>query len=102
MNKKRLVLHHDVRSTDFLKPIYAQLSSKTVVHHSVDVDVRALIHSHERVIMLCHGYSGSLFYMVDNSHASLLRQKKDLRQAILETQSGLKPQPTYFNAITEK
>jgi hypothetical protein len=52
MNKKRLVLHHDDRSTDFLKPIYAHLSSKTVVHHSVDVDVRAMIRSHKRVIML--------------------------------------------------
>lgn len=77
MNKKRLVLHHDVRSTDFLKPFYAHLSSKTVVHHFVEVDVRALIHSHERVIMLSHGYLGSMFNMVDDSHASLLRQKKD-------------------------
>jgi hypothetical protein len=77
MEKKHLILHHNDRSTDFLKPIYAHLSSKTVVHHSVDVDVRALIHSHERVIMLGHGYPGGLFYMIDDSHAALLRQKKD-------------------------
>jgi hypothetical protein len=77
MKKKHLVLHHSDPSTDFLKQVYAKIPSKTVVHYSVDVDVRALIRSHERVIMLGHGYPGGLFFMINDSHAALLRQKKD-------------------------
>lgn len=77
MNLKTLVLHHDDRSTDFLKPIYAGLPSATVVTDSSDQNVSQFIREHDRVIMLGHGYPAGLFFMVNDSHASLLRQKRD-------------------------
>jgi hypothetical protein len=77
MNLKTLVLHHDDRSTDFLKPIYADLPAVTVVTDSSDQNVSQLIREHDRVIMLGHDYPGGLFFMVNDSHASLLRQKRD-------------------------
>lgn len=77
MNLKTLVLHHDDRSTDFLTPIYAGLPPATVVTNSRHQNMGELISQHDRVIMLGHGYPGGLFFMVDGSHAALLRQKRD-------------------------
>jgi hypothetical protein len=77
MNLKTLVLHHDDMSTDFLKAIYVNLPSATVVTDSSGKNVSQLIRQHDRVIMLGHGYPGGLFFMVNDSHAALLRQKRD-------------------------
>ena len=59
---KTLVLHPDDRSTDFLKPIYANIKRKTVIVKDTSRDVLlALIRSHDMIIMLGHGSSSGLF-----------------------------------------
>ena len=59
---KTLVLHPDDRSTDFLKPIYANIKRKTVIVKDTSRDVLlALIRSHDTIIMLGHGSSSGLF-----------------------------------------
>ena len=59
---KTLVLHPDNRSTDFLKPIYANIKRKTVIVKDTSRDVLlALIRSHDMIIMLGHGSSSGLF-----------------------------------------
>ena len=59
---KTLVLHPDDRSTDFLKPIYANIKRKTVIVKDTSRDVLlALIRSYDMIIMLGHGSSSGLF-----------------------------------------
>jgi len=59
---KTLVIHPDDRSTDFLKPIYADIKRKTVIVKDTSRDVLlALIRSHDTIIMLGHGSSSGLF-----------------------------------------
>ena len=59
---KRLILHPDDRSTDFLKPIYSNLENTTVVTGGIRYqrDIHNLIESHDQVIMLGHGFSDGL------------------------------------------
>jgi len=53
---KTLVLHPEDKSTDFLSPIYDNLRNKTVVRGgTTKSEVKGLIESHDRVIMLGHG-----------------------------------------------
>ena len=59
---KTLVIHPDDRSTDFLKPIYADIKRKTVVVKDTSRDkLLALIRSHDTIIMLGHGSPNGLF-----------------------------------------
>jgi hypothetical protein len=59
---KTLVLHPDDRSTDFLKPIYADIKSKTVIVKDVTAGrLREAIHTHDVIIMLGHGCANGLF-----------------------------------------
>ena len=59
---KTLILHPDDRSTDFLRPIYANIKRKTVVVKDTSRDVLlALVRSHDTIIMLGHGSSSGLF-----------------------------------------
>ena len=59
---KTLVIHPDDRSTDFLKPIYADIKRKTVIVKDTSRDVLlALIRSHDTIIMLGHGSPNGLF-----------------------------------------
>ena len=59
---KTLVLHPDDRSTDFLKPIYADIKSKTVMTKDVFAGrLREAIHTHDVIIMLGHGCANGLF-----------------------------------------
>ena len=59
---KTLVIHPDDRSTDFLRPIYANIKRKTVVTKDVSRDkLLSAIRSHDTIIMLGHGSSSGLF-----------------------------------------
>jgi hypothetical protein len=59
---KTLVIHPEDRSTDFLKPIYANIKRKTILSKNTSRDVLlAKIRSHDTIIMLGHGSSSGLF-----------------------------------------
>lgn len=59
---KTLVLHPQDISTDFLRPIYANIKRKTVLTKDVSRDVLlSAIRSHDTIIMLGHGSSSGLF-----------------------------------------
>lgn len=83
-----LIIHPKDITTDFLKPIYASIQDKTVVNGVVSkTEIRELIKSHHRVIMLGHGTPDGLmsvgqfpdddFHIVDDSLVELLRNKTD-------------------------
>jgi hypothetical protein len=59
---KTLVLHPQDRSTDFLKPIYANIKRKTVLSKNISRDkLLEAVRSHDIIIMLGHGSSSGLF-----------------------------------------
>lgn len=59
---KTLVLHPQDSSTDFLKPIYANIKRKTVLSKNVSRSkLLAAVRSHDTIIMLGHGSSSGLF-----------------------------------------
>ena len=81
---KTLVVHPDDRTTDFLKPIYNSLSDTTVLTGGTysSIEMNNLIESHERVIMLGHGWQHGLLskevftqgvYIIDEANADVLR-----------------------------
>jgi len=83
---KSLVIHHQDSTTTFLSSIYARLRDKIVVKGGITKsDLRGLIESQDRVIMLGHGSPNGLlnvsqfpqagFYIVDGSLVSTLRNK---------------------------
>ena len=86
-NMTTLIIHPDDRSTDFLKPIYQNIPNKTVITGGLNrSEVRELITSHDRVIMLGHGAPSGLFAMgkfkeammvIDYTMVDLLKQKTD-------------------------
>ena len=72
-----MVLHHHDPSTDFLCPIYADLPG-TVLRRSVPAaEMTELIRTHQRIILLGHGHTGGLFFMLDGRHAASLASKAD-------------------------
>jgi hypothetical protein len=86
--KKTLIIHPDDRSTDFLAPIYANISNATVVTGGVTKDeVNQLIAEHDQVMMMGHGSPSGLFscakfgsndysgFIIDRTTVELLRQK---------------------------
>jgi len=59
---KTLVIHPEDRSTDFLKPIYANIKRKTVLSKNISRDkLLAAVRLHDTIIMLGHGSSSGLF-----------------------------------------
>jgi hypothetical protein len=59
---KTLVIHPQDRSTDFLKPIYANIKRKTVLSKNISRDkLLAMVRLHDTIIMLGHGSSSGLF-----------------------------------------
>jgi hypothetical protein len=59
---KTLIIHPEDRSTDFLKPIYANIKRKTVLSKNISRDkLLSAIRSHDMIIMLGHGSSSGLF-----------------------------------------
>jgi len=59
---KNLVIHPTDASTDFLKPIYANISEATIIHAGVSkAQIKQLITEHDRIIMMGHGSPSGLF-----------------------------------------
>ena len=59
---KTLVIHPEDRSTDFLKPIYANVSDATIIHGGVSkAQIKQLITEHDRIMMMGHGSPSGLF-----------------------------------------
>lgn len=82
-----LIIHPKDPTTNFLKPIYASIENKTVITGGISKpEIRELIKSHHRVIMLGHGtplgllsvgqFDGS-FYVIDDSLSDLLSKKEN-------------------------
>jgi hypothetical protein len=85
---KNLIIHPEDPSTTFLSQIYAVVPNKTVVQGGVTKsELRELIESHERVLMLGHGSPYGLlsvgqfpdagFCIVDESMGSALKNKSN-------------------------
>lgn len=102
--KKTLVIHNADKSTDFLKPIYKGMHNKTVVTKDITTeDLKALIRSHDRIIMLGHGWTVGLFNMhtvgngglsINHTHVDLLKDKECIfiwcKAHVFVEQHGLK------------
>ena len=59
---KTRVIHPEDRSTDFLKPIYTNIKSKTVLcKNTSHSKLLAMVKSHDTIIMLGHGSPSGLF-----------------------------------------
>jgi len=82
-----LIIHPTDRSTDFLKPIYANITDATILQGGTSkAQVAKLISEHDRIIMLGHGSPYGLFsigqfvgengYVIDESMVPLLLDKE--------------------------
>ena len=85
---KTLIIHPDDRSTDFLKPIYQNIPSTTVITKNVSQNkLKTAIKEYDQIIMLGHGSPFGLFNMssighslfaIGREHIDLLRDKKNI------------------------
>lgn len=87
---KTLVIHPEDQTTDFLTGIYVNIQEKTVVQGGVSkTEIRELIETHDRIIMLGHGapyglmnpgqFRNSGLFIVDGSMVhSLLRKSSSI------------------------
>jgi len=84
---KRLIIHPDDRSTDFLKPIYSQLKNTTIIPGGLrrQLEIHELIQSHDQVVMLGHGFTDGLLsvnqfglnpFIIDARCAKYLSEKE--------------------------
>ena len=82
---KTLVIHPHDKTTHFLRPIYEDISNKTVVTGGMSTNsIKHLIIDHDRVIMLGHGSPSGLFgvgfdssFVIDSNLVPYLKEKKD-------------------------
>ena len=81
---KNLIIHPADASTDFLKPIYANVSDAIVLNGGATKDqVKELMVQHDRIIMLGHGspfglfsvgqFTGSNGYVIDATMVDVLK-----------------------------
>ena len=81
---KNLIIHPTDASTDFLKPIYANITDAIILNGGATKDqVKELITRHDRVIMLGHGspyglfsvgqFAGNNGYIIDESMIDVLK-----------------------------
>lgn len=81
---KNLIIHPTDASTDFLKPIYENISDAIILNGGATKDqVKELITRHDRVIMLGHGspfglfsigqFIGSNGYIIDSTMVDVLK-----------------------------
>jgi hypothetical protein len=79
-----LVIHPADASTDFLKPIYANISDATIMNSGIGKgQVAKAISEHDRIIMLGHGspfglfsigqFQGSNGYVIDSTMVDVLK-----------------------------
>jgi len=84
---KNLVIHPTDRSTDFLSPIYANITDATIINGGIGKgQVAKLISEHDRIIMMGHGSPYGLFsvgqfegkngYVIDDTMVPLLQEKE--------------------------
>ena len=86
---KTLIIHPEDRSTDFLKPIYANIPNPTVITGGVTkAKIASLISEHDRIFMMGHGCPYGLFscakfgdsnysgYIIDSTMVPLLEEKE--------------------------
>jgi hypothetical protein len=77
---KTLVIHPHDHTTDFLNVIYADLDCTVLTRDISEFELKRLIASHDRIIMLGHGFHGGLFghgkIVINSTHVELLRNKK--------------------------
>ena len=87
--KKTLVIHPQDRSTDFLKPIYANIPNVTVITGGkTQKEINQLIDEHDRIIMMGHGCPDGLFsigrfpdshgLVISNSNVPHLMNKENI------------------------
>ena len=85
---KTLIVHPEDPTTTFLSTIYANLKNKTVVRGDASkLELRELIESHDRVLMLDHGSPWGLMnvgqfteagsYIIDDSMVLPLKNKNN-------------------------
>lgn len=82
---KTLIIHPEDQSTTFLEIVYRDIPDKTVLTRGSAREVRELIESHDRVMMMGHGSPKGLFavgkfwgngpYIIDETTVSLLEKK---------------------------
>jgi len=81
---KNLIIHPADASTDFLKPIYANISDAIILNGGATKDqVKELMVQHDRIIMLGHGspfglfsvgqFAGNNGYIVDSTMVDVLK-----------------------------
>jgi hypothetical protein len=82
-----LVIHPEDKSTSFLKPIYANVNSATIISGGVTKSqVKELITQNDRIIMLGHGSPQGLFsvgkfvgingFIIDSTMVDVLKNKE--------------------------
>ena len=85
---KILIIHPDDRTTDFLKPIYSNLSNITIITGGISyINLRQLIKDHNQIIAMGHGSPHGLFsmgkfpnsggYIIDSMMVDLLGEKNN-------------------------
>ena len=91
---KNLVIHPTDASTDFLKPIYANITDATIMNSGIGKgQVAQAIREHDRIIMLGHGSPNGLFsigqffgkngYVIDFTMAPILESKEWIQKQYL-------------------
>lgn len=90
---KTLVIHPSDKSTDFLKPIYANIPDATVITSGTVEQVGQEIINHDRIIMMGHGSPFGLFsvgkfkngthkyypaYVINSVTVPLLQEKENI------------------------
>ena len=77
---KTLVIHPKDPTTDFLSPIYEGKNWNVITHDISDYEMHELIDSHDRIVMLGHGYHGGLYghhrIMINFTHVQKLASKE--------------------------
>lgn len=59
---KNLIIHPQDSSTSFLNIVYKNISNKTVITGGItSTELNGLIKTHDRVMMMGHGWAGGLF-----------------------------------------
>lgn len=80
---KTLIIHPKDETTDFLKSVYSNINDYTLLTEKCDNEEEfiTLIKTHDRIIMLGHGFPNGLWstpdksLIITNEHANILKEK---------------------------